>query len=142
MIDAPSNNIYLFLFPPQVEILTGHFTVAFPPETERYYWAFDPEGLDRLTHALAEDIGLLKPRFFFHCWPVSWDKREEDQICEFHAAKGFDPDSQDAAVALGYPLVDIEALKRSAQELTGQHFMTVPDPDDVANEIYYSLALC
>ncbi|KAF8164370.1 hypothetical protein K438DRAFT_268030 [Mycena galopus ATCC 62051] len=142
MADAHSNKVYLFLAPPQVEILNGHFTVAVPPETERYYWAFDPDGVDRLTHAVAEDIGLPKPRFSFDCGGMNWDERTDEQIREFHAAKGFDPDSRDATIALGYPLVDIEAMKRSAQELTGQRFMTVPDPNQVENEIYYSLGLC
>ncbi|KAF8139249.1 hypothetical protein K438DRAFT_1996177 [Mycena galopus ATCC 62051] len=112
--------------------------------TEIYYWAFNPDGLDRLTHAVAEDIGLPTPRFSFHCTGKEWNARIDDQIREFHAAKGFDPDSGDAAVALGYPLVDVEALKRSAQEanLTGQCSMTIPDHDEVEDQIYYSLGLC
>ncbi|KAF8164366.1 hypothetical protein K438DRAFT_267966 [Mycena galopus ATCC 62051] len=142
MTDAPSNKAYLFLFPPQVEILDGRFTVAFPLETERYYWAFDPDGLDRLTHAVAEEIGLPTPSFFLHCFGMDCDEHKEDQIREFHAAKGFDPDSREAAIALGYPLVDIEALKTSVQELTGQRFMTVPDSDEAEDPIYYSLGLC
>ncbi|KAF8139272.1 hypothetical protein K438DRAFT_1880345 [Mycena galopus ATCC 62051] len=74
---------------------------------------------------------------------MQWDEGKEDQIREFHAAKGFDPDSQDAAIASGYPLVDIEAMKgKCAQELTGQRFMTVPDPDEAKDQIYYSLGLC
>ncbi|KAF8164383.1 hypothetical protein K438DRAFT_268185 [Mycena galopus ATCC 62051] len=142
MTDRPSNKVYLFLFPPQVEILDGHFTVAFPSETERYYWAFNPDGLDRLTHAAAEDIGLPTPSFSLERCEKEWNKCTEAQIREFHAAKGFNPESQDAAIASGYPLVDIEALKRSAQELTSQRFMTVPDPDEAEDPIYYSLGLC
>ncbi|KAF8139264.1 hypothetical protein K438DRAFT_719693 [Mycena galopus ATCC 62051] len=142
MTDAPSNKVYLFLASPQVEILDGHFTVAFPPETERHYWAFDPDGVNQLPHAEAEDIGLPTPRFLFDGFGMEWNERKEDQLREFHAAKGFNPDSQDAAIALGYPLVDIEAMERSAQELTGQRFMTVPDPDEVEDQIYYSLGLC
>jgi predicted DNA binding CopG/RHH family protein len=44
------------------------------------------------------------------------EEEETNLIREFHSAKGFDPESQDAAIAMRYPLVDIEAIKRSAQE--------------------------
>ncbi|KAF8139273.1 hypothetical protein K438DRAFT_719824 [Mycena galopus ATCC 62051] len=53
MTDAPSNQVYLFLFPAQVEILGSCFTVAAPPDAERYYWAFDLDGVDRLTSVAA-----------------------------------------------------------------------------------------
>jgi hypothetical protein len=110
MTDAPSNNLYFFLFPPQVEILDRRFTVACPPDTERYYWAFDLAGPDRLTHDNVEDIGLPTPEFKFQVSGPTWDKRNDAMIREFHSAKGFDPDSQDAAIAMGYPLVDIEDI--------------------------------
>ncbi|KAF8164393.1 hypothetical protein K438DRAFT_268407 [Mycena galopus ATCC 62051] len=142
MADAPSHTVYLFLFRPQVEIIDGCVTVAFPPETKRSYWTFDPEGLDRLTHAVAEDIGLPTPEFSLERYEMEWNECIDDQLHEFHAVKEFDPDSRDAAIAWGYPLVDIEALRRSAQELISPHSMTVPDPDEAKDQIYYSLGLC
>ncbi|KAJ7881456.1 hypothetical protein B0H13DRAFT_2540459, partial [Mycena leptocephala] len=81
-----------------------------------YYWAFDPAGLDQLTNEVAEDIGLPTLEFSIEYFAMISDDRYNDLIREFHAAKGFDPDSQDAAIAMGYPLIDIEAMKRSAQE--------------------------
>jgi hypothetical protein len=116
MTDAPSSKVYLFLFNPQVEVLDGQLTVINPPDAEKYYWAFDPAGLDRLTHEIAEDIGLPTPEFTIVPYGLFLPEVETNLIREFHAAKGFDPESQDIAIAMRYPLVDIEAIKRSVHE--------------------------
>ncbi|KAJ7768010.1 hypothetical protein B0H14DRAFT_358721 [Mycena olivaceomarginata] len=144
MTHAPSDKVYLFLFPPQVKILDNQLTVINLPDAEKYYWAFDPAGLDQLTHEIAEDIGLPTPEFRIEPWGLLLEEEETNLIHEFHAAKGFDPESQDVAVVVRCPLVDIEAMKRSTQELTEQHSMIDPDTDsdEVEDEIYYSLALC
>ncbi|KAJ7818709.1 hypothetical protein B0H14DRAFT_1369514 [Mycena olivaceomarginata] len=144
MTDAPSDKVYLFLFPPQVEILDSQLTVINPPDAEKYYWAFDPAGLDQLTHEMAEDIGLPTPKFTIVPYGLLLEEDVTNLIREFHAAKGFDPESQDVAIAMRYPLLDIESMKRSIQELTEQHSMIGPDTDsdEIEDEIYYSLALC
>ncbi|KAJ7787185.1 hypothetical protein B0H14DRAFT_287748 [Mycena olivaceomarginata] len=144
MADAPSDKVYLFLFPPQVEILDGQLTIINPPDAEKYYWSFDPAGLDQLTHKIAEDIGLPTPKFMIEHYGLFLGEEETNLIREFHAAKGFDPESQDVTIAMQYPLVDIEAIKRYAQELAAQRSMIGPDTDsdEVEDEIYYSLALC
>ncbi|KAJ6523747.1 hypothetical protein B0H19DRAFT_1276836 [Mycena capillaripes] len=147
-MEAPSKEVvYLFLFSPQVEFANGHFTVTNPEDSEKYYWSFDPAGLDWLSHEQAEDLGLPTPQFSVYVsgYDVSGfdrDKSTVDMIREFHAAKGFDPDSQDATIAMEYPLVDIEAIKNSVQKLTRQSSLTGPDTDKVEDEIYYSLGLC
>ncbi|KAJ7846533.1 hypothetical protein B0H13DRAFT_2093136 [Mycena leptocephala] len=89
MADAPTDKAYLFLFPPQVDVVDNLIT--------KYYWAFDPAGLDRLTHDVAEDFGL-----------PTGDERDYDMVRDFHITKGFDPYTRDAAIAMGYPLIDIE----------------------------------
>ncbi|KAJ7787198.1 hypothetical protein B0H14DRAFT_287941 [Mycena olivaceomarginata] len=144
MTDAPSSKVYLFLFNPQVEVLDGQLTVINLPDAEKYYWSFDPAGLDQLTHEIAEDIGLPTPKFTIRPWGLFLEEEQTNLIREFHAAKGFDPESPDAAIAMGYPLVDIQSIKKSAQELTEQHSTIGPDTDsdEVEDEIYYSLALC
>ncbi|KAJ7787193.1 hypothetical protein B0H14DRAFT_2954908 [Mycena olivaceomarginata] len=114
--NAPTSKVYLFLFNPQVEVLDGQIIVINPPDAEKYYWSFDPAGLDQLTHEIAEDIGLPTPKFMIVPHGLFLEEEETNLICEFHAAKGFDPESQDIAIAMGYPLVDIEAMKRSARE--------------------------
>ncbi|KAJ6452214.1 hypothetical protein C8R45DRAFT_783230, partial [Mycena sanguinolenta] len=77
-----------------------------------YYWAFNPTGDGSLTHEQAEDIGLPTPEFSTDVRGMSWDQSDNEMIRDFHLAKGFDPDSQDAAIAMGYPLVDIEGIKK------------------------------
>ncbi|KAJ6563971.1 hypothetical protein B0H19DRAFT_905484, partial [Mycena capillaripes] len=72
-----------------------------------YYWAFDPAGLDRLTFQPAEDLGLPIPEFSIQLLGARWDETYHNTIRDFHAAKGFDPCSQDMAIAMGYPLVDL-----------------------------------
>jgi hypothetical protein len=112
MADAPTDKVYLFLFTPQVDIVDGQIIVTNPPDTEKYYWALDPAGLDRLTHETVEDFGLPTVEFYMRMLGVSWDERDYDMIRDFHIARGFDPYSQDAAIAMGYPLIDIEEMKK------------------------------
>jgi hypothetical protein len=111
MADAPTDKVYLFLFPPQVDV-DNLLTVTNPPDTEKYYWAFDPDGLERLTSEMAEDIGLPSVQFSIFLLGSRWDERDSDMVRDFHVAKGFDPYSQDAAIAVGYPLIDIEEMKK------------------------------
>jgi hypothetical protein len=112
MADVPTDKVYLFLFPPQADLVDGQLIVTNPPDTEKYYWGFDPAGLNRLTHDIAEDFGLPTVEFSISLMGGKWDERDYDMIRDFHVAKGFDPYSQDAAIAVGYPLIDIEKMKK------------------------------
>jgi hypothetical protein len=112
MADAPTDKVYLFLFPPQVDVVDNLITVTNPPDTEKYYWAFDPAGLNWLTHDMAEDFGLPTVEFSIALMGGKWDERVYNMIHDFHVAKGFDPYTQDAAIAVGYPLIDIEKMKK------------------------------
>jgi hypothetical protein len=87
-------------------------TVTNPSDTEKYYWAFDPAGLDQLTSEMAEDIGLPTVELSIYLESWRWDERDYDLVHDFHLAKGFDPYSQDTAIAMGYPLIDIEEMKK------------------------------
>jgi hypothetical protein len=112
MADAPTDQVYLFLFPPQVEVVDGQLIVINPPDTEKYYWAFDPAGLNQLTHDVVEDFGLPTVEFLISLIGGKWDQHDYDMIRDFHVAKGFDPYTQDAAIAVGYPLIDVEEMKK------------------------------
>ncbi|KAJ7930689.1 hypothetical protein B0H13DRAFT_2651833 [Mycena leptocephala] len=129
MADAPTDNVYLFLFPPQADLVDGQLLVTNPPDTEIYYWAFDPDGRDRLTHDVAEGIGLptVKVSISLESW--RYDERDYDLVHDFHLAKGFDPYSQDAAIAMGYPLIDIEEMKKLIPRLTGESSMGHSDAE-------------
>ncbi|KAJ7930780.1 hypothetical protein B0H13DRAFT_1595116 [Mycena leptocephala] len=112
MADAPTDQVYLFLFPPQVDVRDNLLIVTNPLDTEKYYWAFDPAGLNQLTHEAAEEIGLPTPEFSMDLRVHEWDECNYDMIRDFHVAKGFDPYTRDAAIAMGYPLIDIEKMKK------------------------------
>jgi hypothetical protein len=43
MADSPTEDVYLFLFPADIDDSNGHLAVHLPPETETYYWSFDPK---------------------------------------------------------------------------------------------------
>jgi hypothetical protein len=43
---------------------------------------------------------------------VWWRKEDYDSIAGCHRSKGFDPASQDVAIELGHPLVDVDRLER------------------------------
>ncbi|KAJ7930774.1 hypothetical protein B0H13DRAFT_881455 [Mycena leptocephala] len=141
MADAPTDKVYLFLFPPQVEVVDNLLIVTNPPDTEKYYWAFDPAGLNLLTHDMEEDFGLPAVEFSTELWGGRWDERDYDMVCDFHIAKGFDPYTQDAAIAAGYPLIDIEKMKKCIPGFVDQSSMDCPDVE-VEDGIYYSLGLC
>jgi hypothetical protein len=133
MADAPTDKVYLFLFPPQVDVVDTLLTVTNPPDTEKYYWAFDPAGLDRLTHEAAEEVGLPTPEFSMYLIVSEWDECDYDMIRDFHVAKGFDPYTQYAAIAVGYPLIDIEKMKKlfprvsfRSSNIPAYSLMTVP----------------
>ncbi|KAJ7695583.1 hypothetical protein B0H14DRAFT_2650489 [Mycena olivaceomarginata] len=78
MADAPADDLYLFLFSPDVDDSDDSLTVHLPPEGETFYLVIRSAG---------------------SCI-----------IRQFHLAKGFGPTSQDVAIELGYPLVDVEKL--------------------------------
>ncbi|KAJ7792748.1 hypothetical protein B0H13DRAFT_2515789, partial [Mycena leptocephala] len=98
-----TDKVYLFLFPLHVEVVDNLITVTNPPDTEKYYWAFDPVGLNQLTHDMVEDFGLPTVGFRIDLLGGGWDERDYDMIREFHVAKGFNPYTQDVAIAMGYP---------------------------------------
>ncbi|KAJ7930767.1 hypothetical protein B0H13DRAFT_1858567 [Mycena leptocephala] len=141
MADAPTDKVYLFLFPPQVEVVDNLFTVTNPPDTEKYYWAFDPAGLNRLTHKRAEDIGLPTVEFLTELWGGRWEERDYDMVHDFHIAEGFNPYTRDAAIAVGYPLIDIEEMKKFIPRFADKSPLDGSDVE-VDNGIYYSLGLC
>ncbi|KAJ6518119.1 hypothetical protein C8R47DRAFT_6757 [Mycena vitilis] len=71
------------------------------------YWALDPSGLERLTADDVRSTGFPD----FHCRRVVFGRCWHDSVYtgirQFHAAKGFDPYSLEAAVAIGDPHIEI-----------------------------------
>jgi hypothetical protein len=64
------------------------------------YWSLDPSGVNRLSLEEATRHGF--PHTTIDGW--YWDGIVYTGLRHFHQAKGFDPDSQEVAKHLRYPL--------------------------------------
>ncbi|KAJ7823122.1 hypothetical protein B0H13DRAFT_1533276, partial [Mycena leptocephala] len=70
------------------------------------YWSLDPSGI-RLSDEAAEKLGFPVLEFEIYVWGETWDGSVYAGIRQFHKAKGFDPDSQEVALELVYPLLQV-----------------------------------
>jgi hypothetical protein len=105
---GPRDNLvfgYLFLCPLaklKTEDMTGFQIPAQPA-----YWSLDPSGVNRLSGKAAEDLGFPAIQVEMYAHVQSWDVSIYDGICQFHEAKGFNPFSQEVAIELGSPLLQV-----------------------------------
>ncbi|KAJ7057435.1 hypothetical protein C8F01DRAFT_991960 [Mycena amicta] len=81
------------------------------------YWSLDPLGYKRLSREEARARGFPNLAITKEFDRYSWDVSVYEEIRALHIARGLDPDSQDIARSLGYPLFelvsDIEARERT-----------------------------
>ncbi|KAJ7925474.1 hypothetical protein B0H13DRAFT_1124491 [Mycena leptocephala] len=110
MADSPTDEVYLFLFPAEVDNSGGHLAVHLAPENETYYWSFDPKGLERLPQDDLDELALPHVDFYARVYGNQWSQDMYDCIGHCHRAKGFNPTGQDVAIGLGYPLMDVGRL--------------------------------
>ncbi|KAJ7057443.1 hypothetical protein C8F01DRAFT_992050 [Mycena amicta] len=87
-------------------------------KSSQVFWSLDPLGREQLSWKEAREQGF--PKLFIISNNVrtsQWDTSVYQEIHAMHIAKGFNPDSQDVARHLGYPLFelvsDIKARKRT-----------------------------
>ncbi|KAJ7113770.1 hypothetical protein C8R44DRAFT_630482, partial [Mycena epipterygia] len=71
------------------------------------YWSFDPSGAYRLRSEEATKLGFPSIQWTTDLWVIHWDASTYAGLRQFHQAKGFDPESQDVARHLGYPLYQL-----------------------------------
>ncbi|KAJ7917064.1 hypothetical protein B0H13DRAFT_1524924, partial [Mycena leptocephala] len=71
------------------------------------YWSLDPLGAERLSPGEATELGFPSIELDTAIFADSWDASVYAALRQFHRAKGFDPDSQDVARHLGYPLYQL-----------------------------------
>ncbi|KAF8181361.1 hypothetical protein K438DRAFT_1550313, partial [Mycena galopus ATCC 62051] len=93
---------FLFLCPPQ-DFRIGD-TLSFKWPDCPAYWSFDPSGAERLSAKDAIGWGFPSMQLSTDIVGDSGDDKVYAGLRQFHRAKGFDPDSQDVARHLGYPL--------------------------------------
>jgi hypothetical protein len=71
------------------------------------YWSVDSSGVEQLCTEDARTLGFPDINSWIEVQGVFWYSSVYTGIHQFHEAKGFDPDSQDMAMHLGYPLFQI-----------------------------------
>jgi hypothetical protein len=80
---------------------------CFQIPTQPAYWSLDPSGVNRLGGEVAEDLGFPAIQFGMEVVGLFWDASVYEGIFQFHASKWFDPYSQEVAIELGYPLLQV-----------------------------------
>ncbi|KAJ6452337.1 hypothetical protein C8R47DRAFT_288880 [Mycena vitilis] len=106
---------YLFLDRLTGELVDGKFFARIPPLRELFYWSFDLDGGRRLDDSAAELLRLPRVSSWIWTGGSSWTASQYRAIREVHKAKGFDPDSSDVAISLGYPLLTPHDKSRFAE---------------------------
>jgi hypothetical protein len=66
-------------------------------------------GVERLSMEEANNFGLPTLKWEIKVAGYSWDGSLYAGLRQFHRGKGFDPESQDLARHLGYPLYQISS---------------------------------
>ncbi|KAJ7627455.1 hypothetical protein FB45DRAFT_706201, partial [Roridomyces roridus] len=92
---------FLFLCPPE-DFRCGPSSFAWPERP--WFWSLDPTGLNRLSPEEAASLGFPEIQTQTEIEALSWDTCVYQALRRFHAAQGFDPDSQELAIHLGHPL--------------------------------------
>ncbi|KAJ7256636.1 hypothetical protein C8J57DRAFT_1074877 [Mycena rebaudengoi] len=92
---------YLFVCP-EKDLQIGPSSFRLPDFPA--YWSLDPSGAERLSPEEAAELGFPSIRLDTFVLVASWSANVYAALRQFHQAKGFDPDSQDIARHLGYPL--------------------------------------
>ncbi|KAJ7792341.1 hypothetical protein B0H14DRAFT_3160269 [Mycena olivaceomarginata] len=99
---------YLFVCPPE------HFRARLDSlqwPTCPAYWSLDPSGVARLSTEDAKILGFPPIHIETRAFGYSWDGGVYDGLRRFHRGRGFDPESQEVALYLGYPLYKLSNEK-------------------------------
>ncbi|KAJ7057449.1 hypothetical protein C8F01DRAFT_332622 [Mycena amicta] len=120
------DSYFLAYGPPQVEFTVPEgapngYLFYVPPLQKKpfqFFWSLDPLGREQLSWKEARTRGFPRLIFSKNGYRQQWDTSMYEEVRAIHIAKGFDPDSQDIARHLGYPLFelvsDIKARNRTA----------------------------
>ncbi|KAJ7642197.1 hypothetical protein FB45DRAFT_366286 [Roridomyces roridus] len=101
-LDFPKG--YLFVCPPD-HLRTGPDSFAWPQCP--WFWSMDPNGDYPLTEKDALSLGFPQIQMETRIRGLSWPSSVYEGLRTFHAAKGFDPDSEELAHQLGIPLLEV-----------------------------------
>jgi hypothetical protein len=105
---GPTNNLffgYLFLCP--LTELKKEDATGFQAPTQPAYWSLDLSGVSRLSAEVSETLGYPAIRVEMYALGKSWNVSIYDGIRQFHESKCLDPYSQEVAIELGWPLLQV-----------------------------------
>ncbi|KAJ7612669.1 hypothetical protein FB45DRAFT_302409 [Roridomyces roridus] len=100
----PNQGLYFFACPPE-HFKSGAASFAWPKCP--WFWSLDPSGIPPLTPEAAQTLGFSEVKQTIQVRGRRWDANIYEGLRKFHAAKGFDPYSQDLAKHLGVPLMEV-----------------------------------
>ncbi|KAJ7104751.1 hypothetical protein C8R44DRAFT_807817 [Mycena epipterygia] len=106
-ISAPTHippDGYLFVCPEE-DLRIGRNSFRWPDCPA--YWSLNSRGSERLSLEEATHLGFPFMELHIEARGRFWDASVYAGLRQFHQAKGFDPDSQDVAKALGHPLYQL-----------------------------------
>ncbi|KAF7364409.1 hypothetical protein MSAN_01101700 [Mycena sanguinolenta] len=81
------------------------------------YWSLDPSGHNPLTPEKASSLGFPSITLTTKVHVLFWDETAYAGLGKFDECRGFDPESQDLAKELGYPLIEVCIPALDAMEL-------------------------
>ncbi|KAJ7079701.1 hypothetical protein C8R44DRAFT_654024 [Mycena epipterygia] len=85
------------------------------------YWSLDPSGSQSLSPEEASSLGFPTLKFEMLVSVTSWDESVYAALSRFHAAKGFDPNSQDLARHLGKSPYELSSPGVDSAHSESQH---------------------
>ncbi|KAJ6482637.1 hypothetical protein C8R45DRAFT_932239 [Mycena sanguinolenta] len=115
-LSSPTQKVpegYLFVSSPS-HFRTGATSFRWPARSA--YWSLDPSDRKPLSDEEASSLGFPSITLKTRVSMTYWNEGVYAAQRKFHAGKGFDPDTQDVARDLGYPLYE-----GSAAVLDGQY---------------------
>jgi hypothetical protein len=104
---------YLFVCPPE-NFRTGQSSFQWPENPA--FWSLDPRGADPLSSEDAKTLGFPILHIETIVVGYTWKGSDYEGLRRFHQGKGFNPESQDAARALSYPLIELSGVEIAPSE--------------------------
>ncbi|KAF8181460.1 hypothetical protein K438DRAFT_1841179, partial [Mycena galopus ATCC 62051] len=128
---AEPPDAFLFLCPPENFLIRDTLSFEWPDCPA--YWSFDPSGAERLSPEDAIKFGFPSMERSTRMRGRSWGDMVYAGLRQFHQGKGFDPDSQDLARHLGYPLYQLSTeVHIPFAHIDGEHLC---EGDEESNNI-------
>ncbi|KAF7353231.1 hypothetical protein MSAN_01510900 [Mycena sanguinolenta] len=101
---------YLFVCPPHdLRTSTERHASLYQWPACPAYWSLDPSGADRLSTEDARNLGFPAIHIETVVTGLSWDHSIYHGLRRFHEGKGFNPESQEVARRLGYPVFEVSS---------------------------------